>query len=111
MPWNVLTLFSFIRPRTPPVSVFTTLSLRCKHLAEIEPDVVETDAVLGGFLFREGEMIARREERLARDATDVQAGAAEFLVFLDDRGLQPELRGANRRDITAGAGADDDKVK
>ena len=56
-------------------------------------------------------MVAGGEKRFARDATDVQASAAEFLVFLDDRGAQSELCGANRGDISAGAGADDDEVK
>ena len=32
------------------------------------------------------------------------------MLALDDRRLQAELRGADRRDIAAGAGADDDDV-
>ena len=82
-----------------------------EHDRQVEFHLVELDAVLGRFLFREGEVIARREERFARDAADVQTGAAELLVFLDDGCAETELSGANRGDITAGAGADDNDVK
>src|SRR5205814_6244622 len=40
-----------------------------------------------------------------------QAGAAQFLVLLDKRGLQPKLAGADGSDITARSGADDNNVK
>jgi hypothetical protein len=50
------------------------------------------------------------EQRLRRDAAPQQAGAAERLLLLDDGRLQPELRGADRRDVAAGAGADHDYV-
>ena len=82
-----------------------------EHLRQIKADVFQNDAVLGGFLFRENVMVARSEERLARDAPDVQTGAAEFLVLLDDGRFQAKLRRANRRDVTAGSRADDDDIK
>ena len=50
------------------------------------------------------------QHRLGRNAADIEAGAAEGGVFLDDGGFQPELRGTNGADIAAGAGADDDEV-
>ena len=87
------------------------LVLAREHLRQIEADVVQNDAVFGRFLFRENKMVARSEERLARDATDVEAGAAEFLVFLDDGRFQTQLRRANRRDVAAGSRADDDDIK
>ena len=52
----------------------------------------------------------RAQQRLGRDAAPVQADAAE-IGFLDDRGLEAELRGADRGDIAAGPGADDDDVE
>src|SRR5262249_36514117 len=55
------------------------------------------------------EDLGRAQERLGRDAAPVQADAAELLA-LDARDLHAELRAANRRDITAGAAADDDEV-
>ena len=49
------------------------------------------------------------QQRLGRDAADVEADSAPVLRF-DDRGVQAELRGANSRDISAGAGPEDDDV-
>ena len=50
------------------------------------------------------------EQRLGRNAAPQQAGAAERLLLLDDGDLQAELRGADRGDVAAGAGADHDDV-
>ena len=47
---------------------------------------------------------------LSGNAAPVETRAAE-LVLLDHRGLEAELRGADRRDVAAGAGADDDQVE
>ena len=54
--------------------------------------------------------LARIEQRLARDAADVEAGAAERRPLLDAGHLHAELRGADRGDVAAGAGADHDQV-
>jgi len=56
-------------------------------------------------------MIAGSKQRFARNTADVQAGPAEFLIFLDERGLEPELAGANGRDVPARAGADNYDIK
>jgi hypothetical protein len=82
-----------------------------EHLRQIEPDGLQDDAVLGGFLLRENIMIARSEKRLTRDAPDVQAGAAEVLVFLDKGGFEAELGRADGSHVTAWARADDDDVE
>ena len=55
---------------------FHDFVLATEHGGEIETDFVEDDAVFGRFLFRENKMVARGEKRLARDAADVEAGAA-----------------------------------
>src|SRR5205807_4779655 len=47
---------------------------------------------------------------LGRDAADVEAGAAERLVLLDHHHLHAELRRADRAEIAARAGTDDDEV-
>src|SRR5688572_11162417 len=52
----------------------------------------------------------RAQQRLGRDATPVQADAAEVRA-LDDRGPESELRRTDGSDVAAGAGADDDDVK
>ncbi len=51
------------------------------------------------------------QQRLGRDAADVEAGAAEGGALLDAGHLQAELGGADGADIAAGAGADDDDVE
>ena len=68
----------------------------------------ELQAVILG-VFGEMQDFRRAQQRLGRDAAPVEADAAQMLA-LDDGGLQPQLRGADRRHIAAGAGADDDDV-
>src|SRR5207244_5311520 len=55
------------------------------------------------------EQVGRDDPGLGRNAAPVEAGGAEF-VLLHHRGLEPELRGADRRDVAAGTGADDDHL-
>src|SRR5687767_12080204 len=50
------------------------------------------------------------QHRLRRNAANVETGAAERLVLLDDRDLHAELRGADRAHVAAGSGTDDDEV-
>jgi len=50
------------------------------------------------------------QHRLRGDATDVEAGAAEGGILLDDGGFQPELCRAYGADIAARAGANDNEV-
>ena len=56
-----------------------------------------------------GEDVGRAQHRLGRDARVVEAAAAHD-VLLDDGGLHPQLRRADRGDVPAGAGPDDDAV-
>src|ERR1700741_1482127 len=75
----------------------------------IERNVVRRQAVVLGMLhvvidFR------RTQQRLGRNATPIVAYASEIGLF-HDRGLEAKLRGADRGDITTGAGADDDDVE
>ena len=57
--------------------------------------------------------LAGVEQRLAGDAADVQAGAAERLVgrFSTQATFMPELRRPDRRDVPARPGADHDEVE
>ncbi len=52
----------------------------------------------------------RAQQRLGRDATPVQANAAQ-VIALDDRSLEAKLRRADGGDVTAGTGADDQYVE
>jgi hypothetical protein len=54
--------------------------------------------------------MARFEQRLARNAADAQAGAAEHLFLFDAGDVQAELGRANGGDVTAGTCADDDEI-
>ena len=66
------------------VECLHNLVLALLHLRQIDMRAVDHDAVLGRFLFDEHEMIARSQERFARDAAHVQASATELLVFFDE---------------------------
>src|SRR5690606_14889856 len=73
------------------------------HRADLDPELPER---VPGLVVT----LAGLEERLARDAAHTQAGAAQRLLQLDAGRVQPELCGANGRDVTPWSGADDDEV-
>ena len=50
------------------------------------------------------------QQRLGRDAADIQADPAPVFGF-DDCGVETELRGADGRHISSGTGPEDDDVK
>jgi hypothetical protein len=52
----------------------------------------------------------RAQQRFRRDAAPVQTDAAQMLA-LDNRGLQAQLRRADRGHIPARPGTDDDDIK
>ena len=66
------------------------------HLREVELDALEVDAVLRQRALGLVVSLAALKQRLARDAPDPKAGAAEARLFLDAGGLQTELSGADR---------------
>ena len=61
-------------------------------------------------LARDIRYLGRVQERLGRDAPDVEAGAAQ-LVLLDEADGQAELAGTKRSRIPATSAAEDDKVE
>ena len=79
------------------------------HLLDIDRDVSDGDAEVAEPVEGVAEL-GDPEQRLGRDASPVEADAAGAIAF-DHGGLQAELAGPDRRDIAAGAGADDDNVK
>ena len=78
---------------------------------------LHADAVVGEVVAGVLEVLARLQQRLARDAADVGAGAARrraalgVLPLVDAGGVEAELRGADGGDVAAGAAADDDDVE
>jgi hypothetical protein len=89
------------------------------HLGHVDLRRADADALafegVAGFL----EQVRGMQQRLGRNAADVQAGAAEARLALRvgvgigfaAGGLEAELRGADRGDIAAGAAADDEDVE
>ena len=77
------------------------------HVAQrVEVDLrrAERDAVLGQRL-RLGDHLRDVQQRLRRDAADVEADAAEHRVALDHHDVEAEVGGAERRRVAAGPGA------
>ena len=88
------------------------LALARQHPAEVEPDIaVHQHAVVGELVPRLLVMLAGLQQRLGRDAADVEAGAAERRPLLHAAHLHAELGGADGADIAARAGADHDEVE
>ncbi len=103
-------LFFFIRKATPSTLAFTTASL-CAIIAlrssfggsDHHPELRQAVASFG-------EHLGSVQQRLRRDAADVEAGAAERLVLFDYRRLQSELGAFDGADIAAGPGTDHDDI-
>jgi len=96
---------------TPPTSLVTTASFFLRRVARSQLDGAEFHAVFGGVLLGEDVVLGGGEEGLARNATDVEAGATESGAFLDEGDLEAELGGAERAGVAAGAGADDKEIE
>ena len=80
------------------------------HRAEVELDAAHVDAVRAEPVACLVKELARVEQRLRRDAADVEARAAERFVLLDTRDAHAELRGPDGRHVAARPRADDDEV-
>ena len=109
-PFAQVILFFLKRNSMPLVFCADDVVLPLQHRGEVEPDAVGGDAVVRGVLPHELVVLGRVEERLGRDAADVDAGAAERLVHLDADGGEAELRGADGGDVAARSAADDHDV-
>ena len=110
-PFSQSTLFFLNRNSMPPVSSLTaeafspcsasksssTLPVFTPNLASVPP---------ARFL----EQLRAMQQGLGRNAADIEASPAQSLARLGAGDFQPKLRRANRRDIAAGAGTDDEEV-
>ena len=76
---------------------------------DVDLGLAEGDAVVGGEL-RLGDDLRHVQQRLGRDAADVQADAAEALVALDEDDVEAEVGGAERGGVAADAGAEDEQL-
>ena len=87
----------------------TIFCLRAWRSAKLTIGALGLDAELAGV----GDVTVDRgrlEERLGRDATTIEAGAAD-VGHLDQCDLEPGGRGVQRGSVTAGAAADDDEIE
>ena len=84
--------------------------LELHHGGEVERGLADLDAHAGELMPGLFKQFGGVQQRLRRNAADVEAGAAEGLVLLDHRDLHAELRRADGADVAAGTGADDDEV-
>ena len=83
----------------------TTLLFQPTQLRGIDRRLAERDAVRA-HLVRFLDDARGMQQRLRRNAADVQANAAERRPALDERDLETQIRGAKRGRVAAGAGAD-----
>ena len=89
---------------------FDDLVLAGQHGGKVEADVADLDAVTAEVSLGLGVDFAGIEHRLAGDAADVEAGAAQRGPLLDAGDLHAELGRADGGDVAAGAGADHHQV-
>ena len=86
-------------------------TLMSHHRLHVDRDLTaERDSVFRHPMFRFLVLVARVQQRFARDAPDVQARPAQGPSSLDARHLQPELRRLDRGDVPSRPTADDDDV-
>ena len=70
----------------------------------------EADADVGG-VAGVGDELGGVQQRLGRDAADVQAGAAGPLAGVDERDLEAVVGGEERGGVAAGAAAEDEELR
>ena len=87
------------------------------HLRNIDLHASRGDAVLTEFVFDLFDIFGRLQQRLRRNATDVQASTAQrhfafgILPALDAGDIKSQLRRTNRGNVAAWTGADNDNIK
>ena len=67
--------------------------------------------MIGEFMLRFFKNFRGLQQRLGRDAADIEAGAAQGLTLFHAGDLHAQLRGADGAHIAAGAGANHDHIK
>jgi hypothetical protein len=80
------------------------------HRREVERGLTDLDPVLGELTSGLGEFMRGLQQRLRRDAADVETGPTEDAAALDASRFEPELGSPDRRDVTPRTGPDDDDV-
>lgn len=81
------------------------------HFGQVQLGRGNFDAVHVEFIARQSEVLARIEQRLARDTTFIETNPSEGRTAFHDGDLHAQLCGANRAHISAGAGAQYNQIK
>ena len=110
-PTTILTPAFLSRPATPLFSRPTMPSFHAMVLREVETRFAPRCRAgsCPRAMCETLEFVGRMDQRLGRDAADIEAGAAR-LLGLDDHGVDAELAGADGADIAARPGADHQKL-
>ncbi len=90
--------------------VVDDLVLAAHHGPQIELEAGDLHTVVGEFVRRHLVVVRRLQQRLRRDAADVETGAAQLAALFHHGRLEAQLRGADRRYVTAGSAANDDDI-
>ena len=85
--------------------LFGDVVLMGDDLGEVDGDARHLHADLTALVLDLGYQLGAVEQALGGDAAYIQAGAAQILLFHQGH-FCPQLRGADRRHIAAGAAAD-----
>ena len=110
VPKKASILFFLSRNSTPLTLPSTPSCLKDCIVLRSSVGARNTDAEAGEMIARLLEHVRGMQQRLRRNAADIEAGAAMGLALLDDGGLEAELRCPDGADIAAGTGADDDEI-
>jgi hypothetical protein len=97
--------------RDPVGKLFDHVFLARNHFGHVHGRRIDLDAVAGELVTRQGEMLAGIKERLAGNASLVEADTAHRGPLLDNKHLHPQLRCTDRRHITARARAENYQIK
>ena len=108
-PLTTVTLRCRARPVRPVVRRLTTPSFHPRMAVEIDRRRAEAHAVAGQRR-RLVDGLGDMQQRLGGNAADVEADAAERRPRVDQHDFLPEIGGAERRGVAAGAGAENQEV-
>ena len=110
VPRKTSILFFLNRKATPLTFGVDRRVLVRQHLLQVELRLADLDAERVEGVAGLVEHLGGVQQRLGRDAADIEAGAAKRRALLDHGDLQAELGGLDGADIAARAGSDDDDI-
>ena len=104
VPWTTVTLRALARPDRPPVSFLTTPSFQPRSASMSTVGAAKLMPWCAHLLGL-GDHLGGVQQRLGRDAADIEADPAQRRPALDQHHLAAEVGGAEGGGVAAGAGA------